>query len=751
MAAGIRIAPYQPAGIRNEPVPGGGFQQVNAGAGDFGQALGAGVQQAAQQGKELAARLKEDATKDAEARAREADVLADQEDRSVLWDPKAGYYTKRGRAAVDAAQPTLQAIDVITARHAAQLDGNAEAQAIFKRIRAGRVRGLSDTMSAYANREGLVAQDTAAAARAQTSIDNGALDWQDDKRLATHYRSGLNDVVTVSQDKGDAPETTQFKAREFASKFHVATIGAALRTDPIRAKALFDRNIGSLTAQDRVTLEHQIEQRIIERAGADVAISVLMPGATTGYGNNIGNIVRSQFNYAGGKGAGHGAFETFDTPDHGVAAAYINIQAKAKQNGGTLSFLDLIGGNAKVRGWAPADDGANPMLKGNNPAAYAARLSAAVGLTPGDPVPLGDDAKMAAVLAEMNRIEKGRVTVPDSAFLGGIRLARGETPAPAQAGAPRAAPPRTSQDVVNDAFDATRGLSPEARLQAVTQALTIYSRQVEDETRRQAQAEHAIKLQGEQTGKALLDLYEARQLTVDHVQRAKPFLSESQYKAYLALANGQGGYDDTATVADLEGRLHREDVRGAAASALAEKKISLERFTSIMGRNETYLKDNAPASPFKQYRDYVNDALNPGILTDPAAMALGQVARAQALRDYDDFVRANPKLDPKEAASRLRQVSDDLVTRYATVQTREMAIALPMPRFTSFTKKADLGTAPATDVMAQLTAAARQLQVELDAGRITPAEAAREAEVLKSWTAITQRRLAQPPATPAKR
>jgi hypothetical protein len=171
-----------------------------------------------------------------------------------------------------------------------------------------------------------------------------------------------------------------------------------------------------------------VKEGLLRRGSQDRADAIRAGNSGEGtLDNNIGNITKSSFSYAGGKGAPQGNFETFTTPEHGVAAAYQTVQAKAKQNGGAISFNDLIGGNAKVKGWAPADDGSgDPLLKGNDPKAYAARLAQSVGLKPTDNVPIDDNGKMATMLAEMNRHEKGRQTVPNSAFPGGIALAQGQ-------------------------------------------------------------------------------------------------------------------------------------------------------------------------------------------------------------------------------------------------------------------------------------------------------------------------------------
>lgn len=82
-----------------------------------------------------------------------------------------------------------------------------------------------------------------------------------------------------------------------------------------------------------------------------------------------------------------------------------------------------------MNGWAPSTKpgNADPLLKGNDPQAYASILARSVGLKPDDNVPLDDDAKMATILKAMNLHEKGKQTVSEGAYADGVKLARGES------------------------------------------------------------------------------------------------------------------------------------------------------------------------------------------------------------------------------------------------------------------------------------------------------------------------------------
>ena len=64
-----------------------------------------------------------------------------------------------------------------------------------------------------------------------------------------------------------------------------------------------------------------VKEGLLRRGSQDRADAIRAGNSGDGtLDNNVGNITRSGFQYAGGKGAPQGAFETFTTPEHGVAA-----------------------------------------------------------------------------------------------------------------------------------------------------------------------------------------------------------------------------------------------------------------------------------------------------------------------------------------------------------------------------------------------------------------------------------------------
>lgn len=110
------------------------------------------------------------------------------------------------------------------------------------------------------------------------------------------------------------------------------------------------------------------------------------------YKHNVGNIISP-----------NGGFNGYATPEEGVAATIRNAQAYQKKfNEGKPLTLQQI-----AERWAPKDDGKNPMLKGNDPAAWANNVGTFMGVKPDQPVDVSDP-RVASIFAQgVHRQEKG--------------------------------------------------------------------------------------------------------------------------------------------------------------------------------------------------------------------------------------------------------------------------------------------------------------------------------------------------------
>jgi hypothetical protein len=95
------------------------------------------------------------------------------------------------------------------------------------------------------------------------------------------------------------------------------------------------------------------------------------PNALSIRNKNAGNLM------TGGK------LNVYGTKEEGDQSALDQINRNIDRG---LTLNEFFGGNGTYPGWSPKDDGVTPALKGNNPAAYAARVAKQLGIDPNVPL-----------------------------------------------------------------------------------------------------------------------------------------------------------------------------------------------------------------------------------------------------------------------------------------------------------------------------------------------------------------------------
>lgn len=115
------------------------------------------------------------------------------------------------------------------------------------------------------------------------------------------------------------------------------------------------------------------------------------PGSITN--NNVGNITNGQ-----------GGFRQYATPQAGAAdVASLLRRYPIEFNNGQPMTLTQIAAR-----YAPADDGKDPMLKGNDPVIWARNVGQIAGIDPNAPLDFDDPAILTKVVNGINVQEKGR-------------------------------------------------------------------------------------------------------------------------------------------------------------------------------------------------------------------------------------------------------------------------------------------------------------------------------------------------------
>src|SRR5258706_7514230 len=110
MGGGIWIGPYKPLGVSTQAVPGGGYLNVDASAGNFGPSPLAQLGlQAAQGATGIAGVVAEQLAGDNEATVKLADTRIGETEQALLLDPRNGYLNLQGQEALTQAPAVLEA------------------------------------------------------------------------------------------------------------------------------------------------------------------------------------------------------------------------------------------------------------------------------------------------------------------------------------------------------------------------------------------------------------------------------------------------------------------------------------------------------------------------------------------------------------------------------------------------------------------------------------------------------------------
>ncbi len=251
----------------------------------------------------------------------------------------------------------------------------------------------------------------------------------------------------------------------------------------------------------------------------------------------------------------------------------------------------------------------------------------------------------------------------------------------------------------------------QARADAYDRKAIAYSEKADRE------AEKRMRKESDQAEKDFLDASLAGTLSIDDVKAKKNVMSPSAYRAAVKLATGEDGETDPTTFSDLTMRLGTEDISTDAQKAYLGGKLKKEDYASLVSKNRAALADTRPGTPYQTTRRDIIETLKPSELSyTPAQKALQQ----RAIQEFDDWALQNPNATRVE----MQNKGEDIKRRHAQVQVGEMVSATPLPRHYKMDRGA-IRLQPEKALQA-LNAAAQELARELDAKKISEAQAARE-------------------------
>ena len=267
----VRLGEVAAQGTR--AIPGG-----TATAADFGAAAAAQYSEAGVKLERTAENLKalvvRTATENNEALAKQADTEFNTVIRNTLFDPEKGYFTLKGKAALDSYKPTEEQLRKLQAEAAAKIT-NTEARKMFGDVATRRLDAAFDSMAKHSAIERRQWMDSVSMARAMNAGDDAVAYAEDAAKREAALNIGRQEIISNAKDLGEDPEITNRKLREYDTKAYKGVVERMVVDDPMRAEKFYQDNKHRIDGQQQIGLERMLKEATGRRRAEDDANSVM--------------------------------------------------------------------------------------------------------------------------------------------------------------------------------------------------------------------------------------------------------------------------------------------------------------------------------------------------------------------------------------------------------------------------------------------------------------------------------------------
>lgn len=251
--------------------------QRQQGAEAFGAGLARGLQDAGNVMTQRALQLK---AEEDEARAREMDTEFSRRMLEVLHDPESGYFTQKGRTAMDGFKPTQETIDKLRREIAARA-GNDTQRQLFERSATARQTAGLESMSRHAARETTTWKNQVDEAAAIQARDMAVANRNDPKIVSQNINAGRYAQAMILDRQGVTGEAKQVALEAWETETHKAIIDGMLKDDnPQAAKAYYERNMERIDGTSRPGIEQAIDTSRRETVTQQAADGYMLSGMT---------------------------------------------------------------------------------------------------------------------------------------------------------------------------------------------------------------------------------------------------------------------------------------------------------------------------------------------------------------------------------------------------------------------------------------------------------------------------------------
>lgn len=400
------------------------------------------------------------------AEADEALNGLDQELRELQWNPESGYYTMKGKTAVEGYDPTHEAMNKAYQTHLDKLQ-NPLAKQAFTSVALEKINSYDQSMQRYRLKENAAYKAEVSDTRAKSLIDDFAFSGfgPDSERTMA---SLMDEVDYQGKIGGKSPEWIARQKDNYSALAYASAYQQMAVEDPYGALKHFQQ-VGSTKMSPDVSRKTyallrervwpQLQETVDAMGGPEAIgltqgpaaraagkVDVRVSGAQAGLGtpprvpdkvlNTIGykfcnplNIKVFGNNWSGMVGQDARGHAIFESPQDGICAAAKILKTYSSKYG--INTVDGI-----VDRFCAASDGVTR--------AYISNVCKAMGVNPGEALDVKDPQVMTKLISAMMRQEIGAVAYSQETITAGVHKALGIAGAAEQ---PTDKPRLTSKDV----------------------------------------------------------------------------------------------------------------------------------------------------------------------------------------------------------------------------------------------------------------------------------------------------------------
>lgn len=248
------------------------------------------------------------------------------------------------------------------------------------------------------------------------------------------------------------------------------------------------------------------------------------------------------------------------------------------------------------------------------------------------------------------------------------------------------------------------------------------------------------KENAEAASKRLTDLEMQGQLSPDAVKAEQNNLTGAEYRSRMKVATGDDRIEDASngTYERLQRGLGTRDMRDEIFAAHSVSDISTQTRDKLLEKNAAFVKEGAPATPYKVNHDMLTRSLDPGLM----GSGISREIYGRAIKEFDEYVRTNPQREsetPEQYGKRVSDFAEQTKQRHQLIKTQDLAISQPVPVHTAFTR-ADMTGLPKTEATKKIAAANADLAQKFQKGEITEDQYNLDAIALMGWLKFVQER-----------